>query len=91
MKKIESVAVLKIGTTAQTVAVNGLAFLVQNNSDAAAVYFKEKRADGIAASAQNGYRLGPGASTAIPLTALELSVVADDADTDVRVLLLDEY
>ena len=52
---------------------------------------RDHGADGIAASAQNGYRLDPGASTAIPLTALELSVVADDADTDVRVLLLDEY
>ena len=43
------------------------------------------------AKTENGYRLGPGAETAVPLTAMELSVVADAADTDVRVLLLDEF
>ncbi len=91
MKKIENVLVRRIGTTAQTLPVHGLSCLLQNNSESAAVYFKEKRADGKAATAENGYRLGPGAETAVPLTAMELSVVADAADTDVRVLLLDEF
>ena len=91
MKKIESVIASQVGTAAQTIAVNGLTFLAQNNSESANVYFKEKRADGVDATADNGNRLAPGASTPVPLTALELSVVADAAGTDVRVLLLDEY
>ena len=90
MKKIESVKVLQAGTAAQTVYVNGLTCLVQNNSEGA-VYFKEKRDDGVDASAQNGYRLAPGGETAIPLTAMELSVAAEGENADVRVLLLDEY
>ena len=46
MKKIDSVCTLTLGTSAQTVRVSGLACLVQNNSDSASVYMKERRADG---------------------------------------------
>ena len=87
--KIEKIVKLTLGTTAQTVPVNGLCCLVQNLSDSAGVYFKEKRIDGAAATASNGWRLGPGEATAIPLTALELSLVASAASTDVRVMILD--
>ena len=90
MKKIESVVALQAGTTAQSVMINGLSCLIQNNSENA-VYFKEKRLDGVAATASNGYRLAPGAGTVLPLTAMELSVAAEADDSDVRVMVLDEY
>ena len=44
MKKIDSVCVLTLGTSAQTVRVSGLACMVQNNSESASVYMKERRA-----------------------------------------------
>ena len=84
MKKIDSVCVLTLGTSAQTVRVSGLACMVQNNSESASVYMKERRADGEDVTADNGER------TPVPFTALDLSLVASAAGTDVRVLLLDE-
>lgn len=90
MKKIDSVCTLTLGTSAQTVRVNGLACMVQNNSESASVYMKERRADGEDATADNAWRLAPGERTAVPFTALDLSLVASAAGTDVRVLLLDE-
>ena len=75
MKKIDSVCVLTLGTSAQTVRVSGLACMVQNNSESASVYMKERRADGEDVTADNGWRL---------------ALVASAAGTDVRVLLLDE-
>ena len=90
MVKIEKVVKLTAGTSAQTVAVNGLAFMLQNLSDSATVYFKEKRDDGKNASSSNGYALGPGKSTEFPMVAMDLSVVASAASTDVRVLILGE-
>ncbi len=90
MVKIEKVTALTVGTSAQTVAVNGLAFVMENLSESATVYFKEKRADGKAATASNGYALPAGKSTEFPLVAMDLSVVASAASTDVRVLILEE-
>ena len=90
MYKIENVIALTLGTTAQTVRVNGLSCLVENNADAAGVYFREKRLDGADATAANGWALGPGERTRVPMAAMELSLIADAADTDVRVLILDE-
>ena len=90
MFKIEKIVKLTVGTTAQTVDVKGLACLIENNSDSAAVYFKERRADGKAATAANGFALGPGQMTPLPLTAMELSVIAGAAGTDVRMLILEE-
>ena len=90
MKKIDSVCTLTLGTSAQTVRVSGLACLVQNNSDSARVYMKERRADGEDVTAETGWRIAPGESTPIPFTALDLSLAASAAGTDVRVLLLDE-
>jgi len=90
MYKIESVQTLTVGTTAQTVSVRGLGCLVQNNSESATVYFKEARFDGKAAAASNGYALGPGKETRLPLVAMDLSIVASAAGADVRVLILEE-
>ena len=86
MKKIDSVCVLTLGTSAQTVRVSGLACMVQNISESASVYMKERRADGEDVTADNA----PGERTPVPFTALDLSLVASAAGTDVRVLLLDE-
>ena len=90
MVKIEKVVKLTAGTSAQTVAVNGLAFLMENLSDSATVYFKEKRDDGKAATASNGSAVPPGKCTRIPMVAMDLSVISDTASTDVRVLILEE-
>lgn len=90
MVKIEKVVALTAGTTAQTVAVNGLAFVMENLSESATVYFKEKRDDGKNASSSNGYAVPPGKCTRIPMVAMDLSVVASAASTDVRVLILEE-
>lgn len=89
MLKIERVEKLTAGTTASTVEVHGLACLIQNLSESATVYFKERRDDGKAATSSNGYALGPGKETQIPLVAMDLSIVASAASTDVRVLILD--
>ena len=91
MWKMDNVQALTLGTTPQTVMIRGLACLVQNNSGSAAVFFKEKRSDGVDVTPLNGWRLGPGEVTRVPMVALELSLIAESADTDVRVLLLDEY
>ena len=74
MKKIDSVCVLTLGTSAQTVRVSGLACMVQNNSESASVYMKERRADGEDVTADNGWRLAPGERTPVPFTALDLSL-----------------
>ena len=87
--KIEKVVKVTAGTTASTVEVHGLACLIQNLSESATVYFKERRDDGKAATTSNGYALGPGKETVIPMVALDLSIVASAASTDVRVLILD--
>jgi len=90
MYKIEKVVKLTVGTTASTVGVHGLACLIENNSDSASIYFKDKRDDGKAATSSNGFLLGPGKMTPVPLVAMDLSIVASDAGTDVRVLILEE-
>ena len=86
--KIDHVEVLTLGTAAQTVKIRGLGCLIENNR-ANAVYFKECRDDGAAATAQSGWKPAPGEKTPIPLTAMELSLVAAGTDSDVRVLILD--
>ena len=90
MKQIESVLCLTVGTTAQTADIGGLAFLMENLSESAGVYFKERRDDRIDVTSANGFYLGPGERLSVPLTAVELSVVASATGTDVRLLLLSE-
>ena len=90
MYRIEKIAALKVGSEAQTVRTNGLPCLIQNNSPAADVFFKEFRDDGVEADNTNGWRLAPGETTLCPLVVRELSVTAGAEDTDVRVLILDE-
>ena len=89
LNKIVKIEKLTLGTSAQSVKVNGLGCMVQNLSDSASVYFKEKREDGKAATASNGWCLGPGKATEFPLVALELSLISSASSTDVRVMILD--
>lgn len=89
MLRIDKVVTLTLGTSAQTVKVNGLACLIQNLSDSATVYFKEKSEDGKAATSSNGFAIAAGKTLELPLVARELSVVSSAASTDVRVLILD--
>jgi hypothetical protein len=90
MLKIEKVKTLTLGTSAQTVDVGGRACMVQNLSESAVIYFKEKREDGKPVSASNGYAIGPGKEMQIPLVVMDLSLISDTASTDVRVLILQE-
>lgn len=87
--KIERVIKESIGTTAKDIEVHGLSFLIQNNSEGTAVYFKDKDFDGKAVTANTGFKLAAGKSTVFPMEARTLSVIASDASTDVRVLILD--
>ena len=89
MCKIEKIEALTVGTSAQTVSLGGLACMVQNLTEGATVYIKEKRHDNVAASATNGWAIAAGKSTEIPLVALDLSIISDTASTDVRVMILD--
>lgn len=87
---IEKVEKLTAGTTAKTVQVNCRSFLLQNRSDSAVVYFKEKAKDGAAATENNAFALGAGQTTDHVLCAQELSVIASAASTDVRILYVTE-
>ena len=46
--------------------------------------------DGADADTDNGGAIAPGGAMSVPLVAMELSMVATAANTDVRVLVLDE-
>ena len=87
--QITEVRAMTLGTEAVTVPVQGLACLVENNSDSASVYLRERRFDGAAAGADNSWILPPGSRTVVPLVAMDLSLAASAADTDVRVMILD--
>lgn len=89
MNKIEKITALTVGTEAQSVRVNGLPCLVQNNG-AADIFFKELRDDGVDVTAESGWRLGPGETTVCPMVARELSVIAGAEGVDVRLMILDE-
>jgi hypothetical protein len=89
MLKIVKTQKITLGTSAQSVKVNGLAFLLQNLSESATVYFKEKSEDGVNATASNGFAVPAGKMIPQPLVAMELSIVASAASTDVRVMILD--
>ena len=85
--RIEKVEALTVGTTAQDVAVNFAGFIIANNS-ANAVYFKEK--NGTACTTSNGFCVPAGKVLDKVFTAQTLSVVADGASSDVRILFVDE-
>ncbi len=86
---IAEIRSLTLGTEAECVPVRGLAFLAENNSSTASVYLREQRGDGISADENNGWVLSPGERMAFPLVAMDLSLAASAAGTDVRVLILD--
>ncbi|MBQ2896388.1 MAG: hypothetical protein IJE26_06735 [Oscillospiraceae bacterium] len=86
--KMEKVRCLSVGTTAVAEELCCQAFLIENNSDGATVYFREKDADGVDCTAENGYALGPGERLDLPLCARELSLVAT-AQADVRLMILE--
>lgn len=89
MYKLEKIIAKTVSTEAETVKLNGMPCLVQNLSEEATVYIKEKRDDGTDATADNGWAIPAGGATAVPMTVRELSVIASEEDTDVRVLVLD--
>jgi len=86
--KIEKVRKLSVGTAAVEEELCCQAFLIENNSEGATVYFRDKDADNIDCTADNGYALGPGSRLDLPLCARQLSLVAT-AQADVRLLILE--
>ena len=86
--KIEKVKKLSVGTAAVEEELCCQAFLIENNSDSATVYFRDKDADNIDCTVQNGYALTPGSRIDMPLCARQLSLVAT-AEADVRLLILE--
>lgn len=86
--RIEEVMALSVGTAAQDADIRCQSFLIENNSAAATVYFKEKDTDGAACTAANGFALGPGKCLDRVLCAGTLSLIASAAATDVRLLIL---
>ena len=87
--RIESVKVLSLGTTESEVELGCSAFLIENGSSEAVVYLKEKDYDGVAVTENNGFAVAPGTLLPVVLCGHCLSLVASDADTDVRLLLLE--
>ena len=86
--KIEKVKKLSVGSSAVEEELCCQAFLIENNSDSATVYFRDKDADGIDCTAENGYALGPGSRLDLPLCARQLSLVSG-GQADVRLLILE--
>ena len=86
--RIESVKVLSLGTTETEVELGSAAFLLENCSEEATVYFKEKDYDGVAAASDKGFALAPGMMPVV-LCAHCLSLVASADETDVRLLVLE--
>ena len=89
MYKLDRVIRVSAGTTAKTVKVHGLPCLIQNQSADASLYVKEMEEDGVAASSSNGWLIGPGKETVVPMEIMELSIVASAASTAAAVLVLD--
>lgn len=90
MLLIESTKKIKAGTKAVEVEGHCRKFLMVNTSATATVYFKESADDGKAATADNGFALLPGQLLHVPLAARKLSVIASEADVDVRLLFCAE-
>ena len=72
---------------ASSLEVNYSAFLIQNNSSSATVYFGE--GSETAVTAESGFALSPGETLALPLCCKTLSLVAS-SEADVRLLYIGE-
>lgn len=89
-KVIERIEKVKVGTTAKDIAADRRDFFLENVSESATVYFKEKSEDGKVCTAENGFALLPKTIFPRPLCAKTLSVIASAADADLRVLYVGE-
>jgi hypothetical protein len=83
---IESTKKVTVGTKAVGVEAHCRPFLMVNTSATATVYFKETADDGKVVTVDNGFALLPGQTLRVPLTARKLSIIASEADVDVRLL-----
>lgn len=87
--KIEEVKVLSVGTTPQTLELGYQGFVLENNSPANTLYFRDMECDGAESRADNAFALGPGERLETVLSARSLSLLASGEGTDVRVLILE--
>ncbi|MBQ0134630.1 MAG: hypothetical protein KBS46_05840 [Clostridiales bacterium] len=86
--RIEAVKTLTLGTAETELELGCGGFLLQNNSESAVLYFKEKAYDGAAVTAANGFALRPGETMHTVLCGRTLSLAASAANTAAAVLLL---
>ena len=86
--KIEQVKKLNVGTAAVEEELSCQTFLIENNSETATVYFRDKDADSVDCTVENGYALAPRSRLDLPLCARVLSLVAT-GEADVRLLILE--
>lgn len=87
--KIDKILAVTVGEKPVTVPVHGQAFLLQNLSHNATVFYKDKDIDGKNVKAADGFAVGPEMESRFPMVASELSIVADKPGTDVRVMILE--
>lgn len=86
--KIGKIEAVKATTSPKDLDISYRQFVIQNLSEAAVVYFKEKSSDGKNATQDNGFALQPGETMDMLLRAITLSIVAS-AEADVRVMYVE--
>ena len=80
---------VSVGTSAVNVEL-GYRGVIIKNASANRVFFRDKDIDGKNVTAATGMLLAAGETFPVPLCAKTLSLIADAAGSDVRLLLVEE-
>lgn len=88
-KTIDSIQKVAVTTTAKDIDVNCRHFIIENLDDSATVYFKEKKYDNTAVTADNGFAIPPNTVLDMVFTAHTLSIKGS-AGADVRLMYVME-
>lgn len=86
--QIGRVEVVAVTTKAQDVDLGFRSFLIQNNSEDAVVYIKEKSRDKADVTSANGFSIWPGETLNHVLSGKTLSILGSAA-AEVRIMYLD--
>ena len=73
--EIGKTLIVAVTGTAQDVAINGKAFMIQNLDSSNAVYFKEKTSDNVVCTTSNGIALATNTLFPFQLVAGTLSII----------------
>lgn len=79
---------LTVTVTAQSVAVGGSAFAIQNTGTNP-IYIKEKNLDGVDVTAANGFEIPANTTLPFIMTAENLSITSGTGGSTANILLLD--